>query len=82
MSQGSVGIRWRFLKGAIGGSIEDRGVGGQHVATLVLGSSCALRLDGSLRGLLVLLRLAGGGGGASFRDQLGCSRRREIIVML
>lgn len=85
LAEGSAGVRWRFLKGAVGGSVEYRSVGCQHVPSWFLGASLRLQLVGSLRGLLVLvlLRGAGGGGrGASVRDQLGCSRCLVVAVVL
>lgn len=82
LTDGSAGIRWRFLKGAVGRSIEDRSVGRQHVAACVLGGSLRLWLGGSLRGLLVLvfLRQAGVRCGASLRK--GSSRWLVAAVML
>lgn len=87
LSKVSAGIRWRFLKGAVGGCIEDRSVGGQHVASWVLGGSLRLWLGENLRGqlALVLLRRAGGGGGdraSPRREHLGSSRCLVVGVML
>lgn len=55
LSEGSAGVRWRFLKGAVGGSVEDRSVGCQHVLPCFLSDSLRLWLVWSLRGLLVLV---------------------------
>lgn len=84
LTDGSAGIRWRFLKGAVGRSVEDRSVGCQHVATCFLGGSLRWWLGGSLRGLLVLvfLRQTGVGRRASLRNQLGSSRWLIAAVML
>lgn len=82
--EGSTGVRWRFLKGAVGRAVEDRSVGGQHEASWVLGGSLRLRLGGNLRGLLVLvlLRRAAVGGRASFWDHLRSSRCLVVAVVL
>ena len=83
--QSSAGVRRRFLKGAVGGPVEDGSVGCQHVASWFLGASLRLWLGGSLlRGLLVLVlfRQTGAGRGASLRDQLGSGGRLIAAVML
>lgn len=84
LTSGSAGVRWRFLKGAVGRTKEDRSVGCQHVATWFLRGSLRWWLGGSLRGLLVLvfLRQAGVRSRAFLRDQLGSSRWLIAAVML
>lgn len=81
-SRPSAGVRWGFLKGAVGGSIQSRSVGGQHVSPRVLGGSLRLRLHVSLGGHLALVLLRGAGGGASVRVHLGSGGWLEVIGVL
>lgn len=84
----SAGVRWRFLKGAVGRTVEDGGVGGQHVAPWFLGAALRLLLGPALGGLLVLVLVlvvlgqAGAGGRASIRHELGGSRGLVAAVVL
>lgn len=82
---GSAGIRRGFLKGAVRGSVQDGGIGGQHVtACFLAGGYMRLRLGGGLRRLLVLVLLgrAGVGRRSSFRNRLrGCRRLIAAVVL-
>lgn len=80
--QCSAGIRRRLLEGAVGGSIQHRSVGSQHVASWVLGGSLRLWLGGSLGGLLALALLRGAEARASISDHLGSSRCLVAAGML
>lgn len=80
---GSAGVRRRFLKGAVGGTVENGSVWSQHEASSwFLGVALRLRLGGSLRGLLGLLGRARGGGHPPLRDHLGRSRCLVVVVVL
>lgn len=79
LSKVSAGVRWRFLKGAVGGCIEDRSVGGQHVASWVLGGSLRLWLGRDLGGQLALVLLRRF---SPRREHLGSSRCLVVGVML
>lgn len=78
----SAGVRWGFLEGAVGGSVQSWSVGGQHVSPRVLGGSLRLWLHVDLGGHLALVLLGGAGGGASVGDHLRSSRWLEVVGVL
>lgn len=82
MCRGSAGIRRGLLERVVGGSVQDGSVGGQHVASGVLGGSLRRRLCGHLGRLLALALLRGVGARASVRDHLGGGRCLEAAGVL
>ncbi|PWA18932.1 hypothetical protein CCH79_00004994 [Gambusia affinis] len=69
-----------IMAGMLGSKHVDGSVGGQHVASGVLGGSLRRRLCGHLGRLLALALLRGVGARASVRDHLGGGRTAALMM--